>query len=109
MSEGRLFPTFLAYWAILAFIIYSWAGEKMPWLVLQMALPLLLMGALFLGDIFSAPRWNEARWAVLGVLLVGAMTSRGDRCQPRECRCDLKAALSDRGVSGDWRIGRIVA
>jgi uncharacterized protein (TIGR03663 family) len=67
LSQGKLFPTFLAYWSILAFIIYSWAGEKMPWLVLQLALPLLLMAALFLGDLFSAPRWNEGRWAAASV------------------------------------------
>ncbi len=67
LSQGKLFPTFLAYWSILAFIIYSWAGEKMPWLVLQLALPLLLMAALFLGDLFSAPRWNEGRWAAAAV------------------------------------------
>ncbi|HLQ35396.1 MAG TPA: flippase activity-associated protein Agl23, partial [Chloroflexota bacterium] len=70
LSQGRLFPTFLAYWSILAFIIYSWAGEKMPWLVLQLALPLLLMAALFLGELFSAPRWNEGRWAVAIVCAV---------------------------------------
>src|SRR5581483_2285768 len=65
LSKGRLWVTFLAYWSIMSFIIYSWAGEKMPWLILQMALPLLLLAATFLGEIFSAVRWNEWRWAAL--------------------------------------------
>ncbi|HEX6510778.1 MAG TPA: flippase activity-associated protein Agl23, partial [Chloroflexota bacterium] len=66
LSRGQLWATFLAYWSILAFIIYSWAGEKMPWLILQMALPLLLLAALFLGQVFSSVpwrRWGEGRWA----------------------------------------------
>jgi uncharacterized protein (TIGR03663 family) len=66
-AQRSLWSTFLAYWSIMAFIIYSWAGEKMPWLILQMALPLLLMAATYLGDIFSAKKWNDARWAAAAV------------------------------------------
>ncbi len=43
---------FLIYWWIMATIIYSWAGEKMPWLVLHPLLPLLMLSAKFLSDIF---------------------------------------------------------
>lgn len=35
----------LVWWAIGAFVIYSWAGEKMPWLSIHVALPLVLLGA----------------------------------------------------------------
>ncbi|HEU0167293.1 MAG TPA: flippase activity-associated protein Agl23, partial [Chloroflexota bacterium] len=66
LSKGRLFAGFLAYWSILAFIIYSWAGEKMPWLTLQIALPLLLLAALFLGEFLSSVNWrawDNWRWA----------------------------------------------
>lgn len=49
--RGRrtIFFWFLLYWTVLAFAIYSWAGEKMPWLIVNLALPLLLLAALFLG------------------------------------------------------------
>jgi len=70
LSQGRLWVAFLSYWAVLAFVIYSWAGEKMPWLVLQMALPLLLLAAQFLGDLFSSKpwrQWHEGRWAAVAV------------------------------------------
>lgn len=40
---------FLAYWVGLSFVIYSWAGEKMPWLMLHMVLPITLLAALFIG------------------------------------------------------------
>ncbi len=35
----------LAWWSIATFVLYSWAGEKMPWLTVHVALPLTLLGA----------------------------------------------------------------
>jgi hypothetical protein len=35
----------LAWWSLGAFAIYTWAGEKMPWLTVHVALPLVLLGA----------------------------------------------------------------
>lgn len=38
-------PLVLAWWSIATFALYSWAGEKMPWLTVHVALPLTLLGA----------------------------------------------------------------
>jgi hypothetical protein len=38
-------PAILAWWMIATLFVYSWAGEKMPWLTLHVALPVTLMGA----------------------------------------------------------------
>ncbi len=38
-------PLFLAWWSLGAFGIYSWAGEKMPWLSIHVALPMVLLAA----------------------------------------------------------------
>lgn len=38
-------PVVLAWWAIATLALYSWAGEKMPWLTVHVALPLVLLGA----------------------------------------------------------------
>ena len=35
----------LAWWAVAALGIYTWAGEKMPWLTLHMSVPLTLFAA----------------------------------------------------------------
>ncbi|MEI7769332.1 MAG: flippase activity-associated protein Agl23 [Chloroflexales bacterium] len=35
----------IAWWVLGAFAIYSWAGEKMPWLTAHVALPLALLAA----------------------------------------------------------------
>jgi hypothetical protein len=40
---------FMAYWALASIAIYSWAGEKMPWMVIHPNLPLLLLAAALLG------------------------------------------------------------
>ncbi|MBX5445030.1 flippase activity-associated protein Agl23 [Sphaerobacter sp.] len=41
---------FLIYWAVLMLGVLSWAGEKMPWLTVHIALPLTLLAAALLGD-----------------------------------------------------------
>ncbi len=38
-------PLLLAYWSLATFLLYSWAGEKMPWLTIHPALPLALLAA----------------------------------------------------------------
>lgn len=38
-------PLFLAWWVLFAFFIYTWAGEKMPWLTIHITLPLTLLGS----------------------------------------------------------------
>ncbi len=55
------FVPFLIWWAVLAFIIYSWAGEKMPWLILHLTLPLILLAARTLGGLFEQTDWSAVR------------------------------------------------
>ena len=38
-------PLLLTWWALATFALYSWAGEKMPWLTIHVALPIVLLGA----------------------------------------------------------------
>jgi len=44
-----LFGWFCAYWFLGNFVIYSWAGEKMPWLLPHLATPLVLLAGRWLG------------------------------------------------------------
>jgi uncharacterized protein (TIGR03663 family) len=61
--------TFLVWWALLSLGMYSWAGEKMPWLSIHITLPFILLAALFLGAAFESPR--RLTWLVsLPVFLV---------------------------------------
>lgn len=43
----RHFPFFLFYWFLASLILYSWAGEKMPWLVMHITLPLCVLAGWF--------------------------------------------------------------
>jgi uncharacterized protein (TIGR03663 family) len=71
-SDGGLFAIFTIYWTILAFAIYSWAGEKMPWLTVHMTLPLILLAAHVIQTALGKFNWSEARQKG-GLILAGAL------------------------------------
>ncbi|HYW90367.1 MAG TPA: flippase activity-associated protein Agl23, partial [Chloroflexota bacterium] len=56
---------FCAFWFVAALLIYSWAGEKMPWMLPQITLPLILLAGRLLGQ------WSDAGWGR------SALTPRG--------------------------------
>src|SRR5215831_40022 len=56
---------FCTFWFIAGLLIYSWAGEKMPWMLPQITLPLVLLAGRLLGE------WSDAGWGKR------ALTSRG--------------------------------
>ncbi|MGI8826857.1 MAG: flippase activity-associated protein Agl23 [Chloroflexota bacterium] len=68
-----LVTTFLAWWSVMAFGLYSWAGEKMPWLVIHIALPLILLAGLFLGRILREAIRPVAIGVGVVALLLGAL------------------------------------
>ena len=73
-AEGRgLFVAFLAYWAIMTLLLYSWAGEKMPWLTTHLVLPLALLAGRFVGEVIERADWEEIKerngWIVALLLL----------------------------------------
>lgn len=45
LCRPNRFRLFLVYWFLGDFFLYSWAGEKMPWLVIFMTMPLMLLAA----------------------------------------------------------------
>ena len=63
LFRGNKFTWFLAFWCFMTFLLYSMAGEKMPWLLINIGLPMILVSGKLLGDIFSALHWNKIRKA----------------------------------------------
>lgn len=51
---------FLIFWTWMALLIYSWAGEKMPWLMMQLVIPLHLLAGWTLGRLLEAD-WRGIR------------------------------------------------
>ncbi|MGH2355810.1 MAG: flippase activity-associated protein Agl23, partial [Chloroflexota bacterium] len=66
--------SFLIWWWVVALVIYSWAGEKMPWLIIHIATPMVLLTARYLGELAtSAARgvWEKRlAFGGLGILVV---------------------------------------
>ena len=57
--KGSLFSRFLVYWAVASFIIYSFYGEKMPWVSLSIVLPVIALGGMFIGFLFEGVKWKR--------------------------------------------------
>ena len=79
VNKEEKFTPFLVYWLALTLVLYAFAGEKMPWLMVHTALPLAILGAKILGTLlqrldFRRPRFNP-RWllGLAGALLVGIL------------------------------------
>lgn len=49
----------LVYWSIMSLVAYSVAGERMPWLAVHIALPLLLAAAWGLGYLVDRTPWQK--------------------------------------------------
>ena len=48
----------LVWWALSSFVLYSYAGEKMPWLLVHIALPLCLLGGWTLSRVWMRTSWR---------------------------------------------------
>ncbi|MCC6148337.1 MAG: glycosyltransferase family 39 protein [Anaerolineaceae bacterium] len=72
--ETSQVPTlaFLLYWSFTAIIAYSIAGEKMPWLTVHIALPLLLAAGWGFGYLVDTTPWKKiaGRNGIVAVLLI---------------------------------------
>ncbi|MBX6341174.1 MAG: TIGR03663 family protein, partial [Thermomicrobiaceae bacterium] len=62
LSDRFMLRAFLIYWAAVMFAVLSWAGEKMPWLTVHIALPLALLAASLLGEAAEAVDAGWRRW-----------------------------------------------
>jgi uncharacterized protein (TIGR03663 family) len=72
------FTAFLLYWFVGALVGYSWAGEKMPWLVMYIALPMILFAGKALGHLLDEVVWRRsAVWraaGTVGLFILAAIT-----------------------------------
>ena len=80
------FQATVALWFVGIFLALSWAGEKMPWLIVHLPLPGTILAAGAVGELIErwrtwttgAPEIVAATWS-LGVEPVPAPTTRGRR------------------------------
>jgi len=62
------FVSYAVYWALSAWLIYSWAGEKMPWLMVHIVQPMIVLTGRFANDMLCRVDWRKA-WRNGGALL----------------------------------------
>ena len=73
--RGEAFTWFLLFWAVATFGAYTVASEKMPWLLVNVTLPLIVVSGKFLGEVVEAINW---RWLARsgGLALAAIVPSR---------------------------------
>lgn len=62
-SNGNRFPAipFLGYWSVASFLLFTFSGERMPWLTVHIALPLILLAGWALGQLVIGFDWEKLR------------------------------------------------
>ncbi len=73
------FVLFLGYWTFTSLVAYSFAGERMPWLTVHIALPMILLSGWSIGTFLESIEWSrfrEARaWLVVGLSLLALLAA----------------------------------
>ena len=76
--DVRLFTPFLIWWTFTAWVAYSIAGERMPWLMVHLALPSAILSGQLIGEWLEGLDWHamrvERQWLV-ALLLAAAIVS----------------------------------
>lgn len=106
--KRSFFRTFLVWWAIFTFAMYTWAGEKMPWLTIHIALPLILLAGLFLGWVWTLRKfWPRLLTAAAFLVLLVVEThsafalSYVDGANPTEMLIYVQSAQDVKNVSNE--------
>ena len=58
VRRGDTFSRFLVFWTAGSFLLFSLAGEKMPWLLVHVTLPAILLAGRTLGDMAERVPWR---------------------------------------------------
>ena len=53
------FTLFLLYWCGMTLVLYTIASEKMPWLLVNITLPLIVLAGKFMGEFVSGIEWRR--------------------------------------------------
>ncbi|CAG0962071.1 MAG: hypothetical protein MPEBLZ_03869 [Candidatus Methanoperedens nitroreducens] len=70
LKSKNLFVAFLTYWALANFFVYSYVQEKVPWLVLNPLLPLVLIAAIYLNEIIPGLDLNSRKGVITVIIII---------------------------------------
>ncbi|MAF38754.1 MAG: hypothetical protein CL696_07775 [Chloroflexi bacterium] len=78
VKRGDMLGMSLTLWAGVTFLAYTLASEKMPWLLVNISLPLIFLSAKFLGELAESVRWKQAlRQGAGGLFFLAPMAALG--------------------------------
>ena len=60
LRRGEILGLILTLWAAVTMLAYTIASEKMPWLMVNTALPLIYLSGAYLGRLMERVRWRQA-------------------------------------------------
>ena len=76
-----LYPLFFGYWSISALVLYTFAGERMPWLTVHIALPMILLSGWVFGRFLGKVEWGRfgqgRTWALLALVGLSLLAALG--------------------------------
>jgi uncharacterized protein (TIGR03663 family) len=77
IQQREVVAAFFTYWSVIGFLIYSYAGEKVPWLFLHILVPVVLLAGLLINRFFTSEFWCEHyhsfKIAKVAVVVVGIL------------------------------------
>ncbi len=118
-ADGGTFAAYLIFWTIASFVIYSWAGEKMPWLAVHITLPFIFLMGHVSQTVFNKFDWRILKTSagllfillvpLLGAALLATITVKpfqGQSIQALQATSRFIVALLAGGaiVIGLWRV-----
>jgi len=74
-GEAPPFLRFVVYWTFASLAIFSWAREKVPWLTVHSLLPLTILAAVALADLWADRARRQARISLAAVILLLAINA----------------------------------
>lgn len=77
LVHRSMLTTFLIFWAVMSLLMYSLAGERMPWLVLHIALPLTVLSAYYVGDLWDRRPKGQRAWVGTVMAVSAAFYAHG--------------------------------
>ncbi|MBN1552818.1 TIGR03663 family protein [bacterium] len=75
LRERLYLKAFLTWWSLLAYLMYSYLQEKVPWLTMHIVTPLIFLAAIYLVEIFRNKELLWRRNAMIAAFTVMALYS----------------------------------
>jgi uncharacterized protein (TIGR03663 family) len=70
LRRRTLFGIWLVYWTFGATLLYGWASEKMPWMVIHMAVPFIFLAAVAIGRLIEQTQFLVNPLSRFGLFVV---------------------------------------